>query len=141
MGQYQKGVKIFDFGIARMGERMTLPGQLMGSFQYMSPEQINGGNVDERSDIFSIGVLLYQLLTAELPFEGKDMGETLLKIIHDAPPPLNRFLTGYPPDLDEIIQRVLAKDREQRFQAAEDLAFELGLGAPDNQVSRLWIGQ
>lgn len=118
-------VKIFDFGIARMGERMTLPGQLMGSFQYMSPEQINGGNVDERSDIFSIGVLLYQLLTAELPFEGKDMGETLLKIIHDAPPPLNRFLTGYPPDLDEIIQRVLTKDREQRFQAAEDLAFEL----------------
>ena len=118
-------VKIFDFGIARIGERMTLPGQLMGSFQYMSPEQINGGNVDERSDIFSIGVLLYQLLTAELPFGGKDMGETLLKIIHDAAPPLNRFLTGYPPDLDEIIQRVLAKDREQRFQAAEDLAFEL----------------
>ena len=118
-------VKIFDFGIARIGDRMTLPGQIMGSAQYMSPEQINGGNVDERSDIFSIGVLLYQLLTAELPFEGKDMGETLLKILHDAPPPLNRFLTSYPPDLDEIMQRVLAKDREQRFQAAEDLAFEL----------------
>jgi serine/threonine-protein kinase len=118
-------VKIFDFGIARIGERMTLPGQIMGSAQYMSPEQINTGNVDERSDIFSIGVLLYQLLTAELPFEGKDMGETLLKILHDAPPPLNRFLTGYPADLDEIMQRVLAKDREQRFQAAEDLAFEL----------------
>jgi hypothetical protein len=118
-------VKIFDFGIARMGKRMTLPGQLMGSFQYMSPEQINGGNVDERSDIFSIGVLLYELLTAELPFQGKDMGETLLKIIHDAPPPLNRFLTGYPADLDEVMQRVLAKDRERRFQAAEDLAFEL----------------
>jgi eukaryotic-like serine/threonine-protein kinase len=118
-------VKIFDFGIARMGKRMTLPGQLMGSFQYMSPEQINGGNVDERSDIFSIGVLLYELLTAELPFQGKDMGETLLKIIHDAPPPLNRFLTAYPADLDEVMQRVLAKDRERRFQAAEDLAFEL----------------
>jgi eukaryotic-like serine/threonine-protein kinase len=118
-------VKIFDFGIARIGDRMTLPGQIMGSFQYMSPEQINGGNVDERSDIFSIGVLLYELITAKLPFEGKDTGETLLKIIHDAPPPLNRFLTGYPADLDEIMQRVLAKDREQRFQAAEDLAFEL----------------
>ena len=118
-------VKIFDFGIARIGDRMTLPGQIMGSAQYMSPEQINGGNVDERSDIFSIGVLLYQLLTAELPFEGRDMGETLLKIIHDAPPPLSRSLTSYPADLDEIMQRVLAKDREQRFQAAEDLAFEL----------------
>jgi eukaryotic-like serine/threonine-protein kinase len=118
-------VKIFDFGIARIGERMTLPGQIMGSFQYMSPEQIDGGNVDDRSDIFSIGVLLYELLTTKLPFEGKGPGETLLKIIHDAPPPLNRFLTGYPADLDEIMQRVLAKDREQRFQAAEDLAFEL----------------
>ena len=119
-------VKIVDFGIARVGnEGMTRPGQIMGSIQYMSPEQINGGSVDARSDIFSIGVLLYQLLTAKLPFEGKDTGETLLKILHEPPPPLNQFLTAYPAELDDIIQRVLAKDREQRFQAAEDLAFEL----------------
>ena len=119
-------VKIVDFGIARIGnEGMTRPGQIMGSIQYMSPEQINGANVDTRSDIFSIGVLLYQLLTAALPFEGKDTGETLLKILHEAPPPLSRFLEAYPPELDEIVQRVLAKDREQRFQAAEDLALDL----------------
>jgi hypothetical protein len=119
-------VKIVDFGIARVGtDAMTRPGRIMGSIHYMSPEQINFATVDARSDIFSIGVLLYQLLTAKLPFEGRDTGETLLKIVHDPPPPLNQFLTGYPPELDEIIDRVLAKHRELRFQAAEDLAFEL----------------
>ena len=119
-------VKIVDFGIARVGnDAVTRPGRIMGSIHYMSPEQINFGSVDARSDIFSIGVLLYQLLTAKLPFEGKDTGATLLKIVHEPPAPLKQFLTGYPPELDEIIDRVLAKRRELRFQAAEDLAFEL----------------
>src|SRR5579862_1050677 len=119
-------VKIVDFGIARVGnDGMTRPGQIMGSIHYMSPEQINVGSVDARSDIFSIGVLLYQLLTGKLPFEGKDTGDTLLKILHEPPPPLSQFLTDYPAELDEIIERVLAKDRELRFQAAEDLAFDL----------------
>jgi len=119
-------VKIVDFGIARVGnDGMTRPGQIMGSIHHISPEQINVGNVDARSDIFSIGVLLYQLLTAKLPFEGRDTGETLMKILHEPPPPLQQFLIAYPPELDEIIDRVLAKDRELRFQAAQDLAFEL----------------
>ncbi|HLK32615.1 MAG TPA: protein kinase, partial [Terriglobales bacterium] len=120
------GVKIVDFGIARVGgENMTRPGQIMGSIQYMSPEQINAGSVDARSDIFSLGVLLYQLLTATLPFEGKDTGETLLKIIHQEPRPLVEFLPDCPAELDDIVHRVLAKDREQRYQATEDLAFDL----------------
>jgi len=120
------GVKIVDFGIARIGdEGMTRPGQIMGSIQYMSPEQINAGNVDTRSDIFSIGVLFYQLLTGVLPFEGKDTGDTLLKIIHEPPAPLSNFLKSYPAELDEIVKRVLAKDREERYQATEDLAFDL----------------
>ncbi len=121
-----RSVKIVDFGIARVGnDGMTRPGQIMGSIHHISPEQINVGSVDARSDIFSIGVLLYQLLTAKLPFEGRDTGETLLKILHEPPPPLQQFLIAYPPELDEIIDRVLAKDRELRFQAAQDLAFEL----------------
>jgi serine/threonine-protein kinase len=119
-------VKIVDFGVARVGnDGTTRPGQIMGSIHYMSPEQINVGSVDVRSDIFSIGVMLYHLLTAKLPFEGKDAGETLLKILHEPAPALKRFLTSYPPELDEIIDRVLAKNRELRFQAAEELAFEL----------------
>jgi eukaryotic-like serine/threonine-protein kinase len=119
--------KIVDFGIAQIGnQKLTRPGQLVGSFQYMSPEQINATNVDSRTDIFSIGVLLFELVSGKLPFEGKDTGEMLLKIIHDPPPPLTGLANSLPAGLDEIVQRALAKDPEQRYQTAEDLAFDLG---------------
>jgi serine/threonine protein kinase len=119
-------VKLVDFGIARIGaEYVTRTGQLMGSIQYMSPEQVNGDHVDLRTDIFSTGVLLYQLLTNIIPFEGKDAGATLLKIVHDPPPPLGGFLQEYPPELDGILQRVLAKQPGERYQTATELAFDL----------------
>jgi serine/threonine protein kinase len=119
-------VKIVDFGIARIGnERATRPGQIMGSIQYMSPEQINASNVDSRTDIFSVGVLLYQLLAYALPFDGKDRGAVLLKIIHDPPPPLSTYIRVYPAELDSILARALAKTREERYATADDLAFDL----------------
>jgi len=119
-------VKLVDFGIARIGaEYVPRTGQLMGSIQYMSPEQVHGTHVDLRTDIFSTGVLLYQMLTHILPFEGKDTGATLLKIVHDPPPPLGRFLKDYPPELDGILQRVLAKQPGERYQTATELAFDL----------------
>jgi eukaryotic-like serine/threonine-protein kinase len=120
-------VKIVDFGIARMGgEKGTFGGQLMGSIQYMSPEQIDGSTtVDFRTDIFSTGVLLYQLLTYVLPFEGKDAGDTLLKIVHGATPSLGNFLSTYPLELDSIVHRALAKNPDERYQTASDLAFDL----------------
>jgi eukaryotic-like serine/threonine-protein kinase len=119
-------VKLVDFGIARIGaEYVTRAGQLLGSIQYMSPEQINGAHVDLRTDIFSTGVLLYQMLTNTLPFEAQDAGATLLRIIHGSPPPLSKFLQDYPPELDGILQRVLAKTPEDRYQTANELAFDL----------------
>ncbi len=119
-------VKIVDFGIARVEtENVTMPGQVMGSIQYMSPEQINGISVDCRTDIFSTGVVLYQLLTYNLPFQGKDTGSTLLKIINEPPPPLQNYLDVYPPDLEAVVHRALAKSREQRYPTAEDFAFDL----------------
>ena len=119
--------KVMDFGIARVGMRkLTRPGQMVGSFEYMSPEQINGSNVDARSDIFSIGILLFQLLTGKVPFEGKDTGDMLLKTLHDPAPSLLGLLKNCPPRLDEIVQRALAKDPEQRYQTTEDLALDLG---------------
>lgn len=119
-------VKIVDFGLARIGnEKVTRPGQIMGSIQYMSPEQINASQVDSRTDIFSVGVLLYQLLAGALPFDGKDKGGILLKIIHDPPPPLSTYLRAYPADLDSILARALAKTREERYATADDLAFDL----------------
>jgi len=120
-------VKIVDFGIARIGnENVTRPGQLMGSVPYMSPEQIKDkAYVDSRTDIFSVGVLLYQLLTNALPFDGKDMGAILLKIIHDPPPPLQTYLPTYPTELDGIIALALAKNPEERYATADRLAFDL----------------
>jgi eukaryotic-like serine/threonine-protein kinase len=119
-------VKIVDFGIARIGnEKATRPGQITGSIQYMAPEQINASEVDSRTDIFSVGVLLYQLLAHALPFDGKDTGAILLKIIHDPPTPLSTYLRAYPADLDNILARALAKTREDRYATADDLAFDL----------------
>ena len=120
------GVKIVDFGIAHIGNRtVTRTGQLLGSLPYMSPEQISGKQVDARTDIFSLGVVLYQLLTFNLPFEGETPAATLLKIIHEKPRPLSDFLDSFPHELDDIVQRALAKSREERYATVQDLAFDL----------------
>src|SRR5437868_7284637 len=119
--------KIVDFGIARIGDNsMTRTGQVVGTITYMSPEQINAQVVDGRTDIFSCGVMLYELLTGVVPFDGKDTASTLLKIIHEPPPPLKNYLQNFPPDLENVIHKALAKDREERFATAEDFAFDLG---------------
>ena len=113
--------KIVDFGIARIGDNsMTRTGQVVGTITYMSPEQINAQVVDGRTDIFSAGVMLYELLTGALPFEGKDTASTLLKIIHEAPPSLKNYIANYPEELDEVIRKALAKDREERFASARE---------------------
>ena len=119
-------VKLVDFGIAHIvGRKLTLPGQVIGSFNYMSPEQINSKPIDTRTDIFSAGIVLYQLLTKALPFQAENTATTLMKIVHDAPPPLAQFLNVYPPELETIIQRALAKDREERYQTIGELAADL----------------
>jgi serine/threonine-protein kinase len=119
-------VKIIDFGIARLGHsRNTRSGQLLGSYHYMSPEQINDAELDERTDIFSTGVVLYQLLTLKLPFEGSGIAQTLNKIATSPAPPLREFIKDYPPALDEIMAQALAKNRDQRYRSARDFAFEL----------------
>ena len=92
------GIKIVDFGIAHIGDKtVTRTGQLIGSLGYMSPEQVNGKPIDTRTDIFSTGVVLYQLLTYSLPFDGDSTAATLLKIIHDPPPPLQKYITDSAP--------------------------------------------
>ena len=120
------GVKIVDFGIAHIGDKtVTRTGQLIGSLGYMSPEQVNGKPIDTRTDIFSTGVVLFQLLTYALPFDGDSTASTLLKIIHDPPPPLTRFITDAPPELEGVILRAMAKDREERYRTVEDFGFDL----------------
>ena len=122
----QGTAKIIDFGIAHIEDKnVTLAGQIMGSVGYMSPEQVNGRAIDLRSDIFSTGVVLYQLCTHAMPFDGQSTASTLLKILHDPPPPLKNFLTVYPPELETVVLRALAKDREERFQSADAFALDL----------------
>jgi serine/threonine protein kinase len=86
------GVKIFDFGIAHGGDQtVTRTGELLGTLKYMAPEQINSKSTDSRADIFATGVVLYQLITNHLPFEGDNTATTILKIVHEPPPPLRTF--------------------------------------------------
>jgi serine/threonine protein kinase len=119
-------VKIVDFGIARLGDNtLTRTGQVVGTISYMSPEQISAKLVDRRTDIFSCGVMLYELLTFQLPFDAPDTASTLLKIVNEAAPPISTHLQGTPPELEEVLQRALAKDRDERYSTAEDFAFDL----------------
>jgi serine/threonine protein kinase len=132
-------VKIIDFGIARLGHsHFTRSGQLLGSCHYMSPEQIEDHELDGRSDVFSTGVLLYQLLTLRLPFDGSGVAQILNKIVRSPAPPLGQLLQAYPAELDAIVAQALAKDRDQRYQSAGEFAFEL-LGV-EEQLKREVFG-
>ena len=133
-------VKLFDFGIAHIGDHsVTKTGQIVGTLSYMSPEQVNGKPVDARTDLFSTGVVLYQLFTNHLPFEGESTAATLLKIIYDPPPPLKNFLSSYPPELETVLGRALAKDREERYHSADE--FALDLSQLQVQLKQELIGQ
>ncbi len=120
--------KIVDFGIAQLeGNRLTRPGHAMGSLFYMSPEQLDGGvELDLRTDVYSTGVVLFQLLTGVLPFKGSTTAGTLRKIVQDPPPPLTQYLKDCPAELETIVQRVLAKNREDRYASADDFAVDVG---------------
>src|SRR3954465_7470181 len=119
-------VKIVDFGIARISDNsMTKTGQIVGTINYMSPEQFNGHVVDGRSDIFSAGVLFYEFLTGVLPFDGNETPTVILKILNDPPPPLKEHIKEFPAELEEIVKKALAKDREERYASAGDFAFDL----------------
>jgi serine/threonine-protein kinase len=118
---------IVDFGIARIvGDTgLTKANQVIGSIFYMSSEQLQAKELDNRTDVYSLGVVLFQLLTGSLPFEANEAAATFHKILNDPPPPLSAYLKEYPAELDAIISRVLAKRREDRYATAQDLAFDL----------------
>jgi serine/threonine-protein kinase len=130
----QDGVaKIVDFGIARVQGSsseggLTRTGNVIGTIHYIAPERLRGKPFDGRSDIFATGIMLYYLLAGQLPFTGEDM-TVLQKLVNEPHPPLNTFIANYPPQLDAIIDRALAKDPENRYATAEEFAADLhGLG-------------
>lgn len=120
-------VKVADFGIAKMAGQnteMTVAGSVMGSPQYLSPEQIRGDELDGRSDIFSLGVLLYELLSRKRPFEGDTITTLVYQILHKEPPPISE-LRQIPDRLEQLLRRMIAKDRKERFTAASEVAVEI----------------
>jgi serine/threonine protein kinase len=130
-------VKILDFGLSKRGAEggegpsfassmaKTQSGVIMGTPSYMSPEQVLGRLVDHRSDIFSFGVVAYQLVTGRLPFPGSNVGETIEHILHAQPEAMARFNYELPPELDRIVRKCVEKRPERRYQTARDLLVDL----------------
>jgi serine/threonine protein kinase/Flp pilus assembly protein TadD len=133
------GLKILDFGLARLENRVTLPassnsptepidtqpGLVMGTVHYMSPEQVRGQPADARSDVFSFGCVLYEMLTSRLPFDGETGAVTMAAILASPPPPLSSSGRTRPAELDRLVMRCLEKQPAQRFPSGRELAVAL----------------
>ena len=131
-------VKVLDFGLAKLTDQHepspdarvaqkvdVSSGLVMGTVKYMSPEQARGQSVDPRSDIFSLGVMLYEMVTGDAPFRGESAGELIKSILKDQPPRLTEHLPDGPQDLKPIMSKALAKDKSRRYQTAENLLVDL----------------
>ncbi|MGH9442336.1 MAG: protein kinase domain-containing protein, partial [Thermoanaerobaculia bacterium] len=146
-------VKILDFGLARMMETAeagaatnaptieagTAPGTVMGTMGYMSPEQVRGKTADHRTDIFSFGAVLYEMLSGRRAFRGDSAADTMTAILREDPPDLSETNHAVAPALDRLVRHCLEKKPEDRFQSARDLAYDLeavsGLSASDSRVA------
>jgi len=135
-------VKVLDFGLAKLTERLppdsvdteaptravvnTEPGVILGTAIYMSPEQARGQQVDARTDIFSLGVVLYEMVAGRLPFEGSTSSEVVASMLNEKEPqPLARYSREAPVELERIVSKALRKEREQRYQTTKDLLLDL----------------
>ena len=120
-------VKIMDFGLAKVsgGTQLTKVGSTIGTAAYMSPEQALGEEVDTRSDIFSFGVVLYEMLTARLPFNAEHQAALVYSVINETPQPVARFNNKVSQDFERIVFKALAKDKEERYQHADDIIADL----------------
>ncbi len=143
-------VKVLDFGLAKLIERknksilgledstvqhnQTAKGVIMGTVNYMSPEQAKGERVDERTDIFSFGVLLYEMIAGKTPFAGDSMSETFANLINAEPPALSPFAVNLPNKFQRIVSKMIRKDKDERYQTAQELAVDLKVVRQDLEI-------
>ncbi|MCL4869362.1 MAG: serine/threonine protein kinase [Anaerolineae bacterium] len=127
---------LMDFGIAKIvgGESMTATGGVIGTVAYLSPEQIRGERPDHRADIYALGIILYQMLSGRLPFQGENTAATMMQHLTTPVPDVRQFNRQTPPELVTVVQKALAKDANQRYQSAEELMLAL------RQVSQVGVG-
>jgi beta-lactam-binding protein with PASTA domain/tRNA A-37 threonylcarbamoyl transferase component Bud32 len=119
-------LKVTDFGIARAGaSQMTEAGSIMGTAQYLSPEQARGAPVTASSDLYSVGIVLYEMLTGKVPFSGDSAIEIAMKHLNDAPKPPSKIRPEIPEEIDQVVLRALAKNPEDRYQTAEEFSEDL----------------
>jgi serine/threonine protein kinase len=136
-------VKVLDFGLAKLTKTedsaiedeseaatralvKTKPGMVMGTVSYMSPEQTRGlADIDARTDIWSLGAVLFEMLTGKLPFEGETMSDVIAAILKTEVPHISALVPNVPPEIDRIVEKCLQKDREERYQVSKDLALDL----------------
>ena len=119
-------VKITDFGIARLdSSNLTQEGQLLGTPNYMAPEQIQGREVDHRADLFALGVVLYEMLTRHKPFQGENLTVVSHRIVYDHFTPPKEYVKNLPPGLEGILNRALDKDPNRRYQKAKEMVTDL----------------
>ena len=134
-------VKVVDFGLAKLNEKIdtgtaddeavtkdlgkTEPGVVIGTIAYMSPEQVRGLVVDEGTDIFSLGIVIYEMVAGRAPFRGATRSDLIVALLERDPPPLTRFAPEAPAELERLVMKALAKDRDERYQTAKDLLIDL----------------
>ncbi len=124
VGQDRTSIKIADFGIARVEEgakESTQAGMILGTPRYMSPEQAGGEGVDGRSDLFSLGVILYEMLTGQKAFDAESMATLIMQIMQKDPPPIRKVVSQVPPGLQNIVSKLLSKKPARRFQSGGEL--------------------
>ena len=130
------GVKLLDFGLAKASKELaanmatlagpaTGAGAIIGTLQYMSPEQVEARDADVRSDIFAFGLVLYELITGKRPFDGTSSGSIIASILKDQPQPIAELCPGTPKGIDRIVRTCLEKDPDQRWQSARDIRHAL----------------
>src|ERR1700735_3971025 len=143
-------MKILDFGLSKLvrpestADAATLasqtePGVMLGTVGYMSPEQVKGQNADQRSDLFSFGAILYEILSGNRAFHGETSVETMSAILREDPPDLTATNQIVPPLLERIVRHCLEKNPEERFQSARDVAFALGNLSGSSGTNTLWV--
>src|SRR5262249_50781517 len=118
-------IKVLDFGLARAAKEaspLTQSGAIVGTPEYMAPEQIQGRDLDERCDLFSLGCVLYRMSTGQMPFTGTDLFSTLMAVATENPGPPCELEPGLPPALSTLILRLLAKEPGQRLESAQAVA-------------------